>query len=126
MKKIVSFSLWGSNPKYTDGAIKNAEDVQSFYPGWLCRFYVADDVPEDVLKRLEELGAEVKRMGTTTDVLGMYWRFHPIYDDAEVERFIVRDTDSRFTVREVKMVNEWVESGKDYTSSETIDPTIYL
>ena len=25
MKKIISFSLWGDNPKYTIGAIENAK-----------------------------------------------------------------------------------------------------
>jgi hypothetical protein len=53
-------------------------------------------------------------MGQTTDVLGLYWRFNPMFDDAEVERFIVRDLDSKFTEREKNMVDEWVESGKDF------------
>jgi len=114
MKKIISFSLWGSNTKYTEGAVKNAEDVQVFYPGWIARFYHDTTVPQDILERIAATGAEMKPMGETTDVLGMYWRFHPICDNPEVERFIVRDTDSRFTQREVKMVNEWVESGKDF------------
>ena len=32
MKKVISFSLWGKNPTYTIGAIKNAELASQFYP----------------------------------------------------------------------------------------------
>ena len=41
----------------------------------------------------------------------MFWRFQP-NDDPEVERFIVRDSDSRITEREVEAVNEWIKEGK--------------
>ncbi len=34
MNKVISFSLWGDNPKYTIGAIKNAELSKTIYPDW--------------------------------------------------------------------------------------------
>jgi len=37
MKKIISFSLWGDNPIYTQGAIRNAELAKEVYPDWVCR-----------------------------------------------------------------------------------------
>lgn len=30
----VSFSLWGDNPIYNVGIIKNAELMETIYPGW--------------------------------------------------------------------------------------------
>lgn len=39
IKKIIAFSLWGDNPKYTVGAIKNAKLTSEIYPGWISRFY---------------------------------------------------------------------------------------
>ena len=114
MKKIISYSLWGDNPLYVNGAIRNAQRYQEFYPGWTCRFYIEENLNPDVVKQLEEAGAEIRRMGETVDVLGMYWRFHVMFDDPDVERFIVRDTDSFFTSREVQAVNEWIESGKSF------------
>ena len=42
---------------------------------------------------------------------GMFWRFQP-NDDREVERFIVRDTDSRITNREKVAVDEWITDNK--------------
>ena len=53
MKKIISFSLWGDNPKYTIGAINNAKLSQSIYPDWICRFYCGKSVPEEILKKWE-------------------------------------------------------------------------
>lgn len=46
---------------------------------------------------------------TALNDFGMFWRFL-VYDDKEVERFIVRDTDSRLNVREKKAVDDWVGS----------------
>jgi hypothetical protein len=114
MKKIISFSLWGNNPLYTNGAIWNAEHSKDFYPNWVCRFYHDDTVDKEILQKIQDTGAELVLMEKSIDVLGLYWRFHPMFDDDKIERFIVRDTDSRFTDREVKMVNEWVESKKSF------------
>jgi len=113
MKKIISFSFWGDKPQYVNGAIWNAEHAKDFYPEWTCRFYHDDSIPADALARITATGAEMVLMKRTDDVLGMYWRFAPL-DDKDIERFIVRDIDSKFTKREVDMVNEWIKSDKDF------------
>ena len=38
-KRVISFALYGSDRKYTYGAIKNVELAKLYYPGWICRFY---------------------------------------------------------------------------------------
>ena len=49
MKKVISYSLWGDNPLYTKGAIKNAVARAEFYPEWEARMYIdKDSVPVDV------------------------------------------------------------------------------
>ena len=53
MKKIISFSLWGSNPKYTIGAIRNAELTPIIYPGWVSRFYCGLSVPINIINKLK-------------------------------------------------------------------------
>lgn len=113
MKKIISFSIWGSNPKYTLAAIKNIELARELYPGWICRFYVDETVPMDVIGDLLYLEAEVVKMPKSDGNYGMFWRFYPL-DDPEVERFIVRDTDSRLSTRERAAVQEWEDSGKPF------------
>lgn len=114
MKKIISFSLWGEDPLYLNGAVWNAENRYKFYPDWNCRFYIDDTVPDIIVKKLYDAGCEIRVMGRTTDVLGMYWRFHPMFDDENIDRFIVRDTDSKFTDREVAMVSQWIASTKPF------------
>ena len=53
MKKIVSFSLWGEDPKYTIGAIENAKLVNEIYHGWISRFYCGKSVPENIINSLK-------------------------------------------------------------------------
>jgi hypothetical protein len=61
-KRVVSFGLYGTLPKYTHGAVRNAELVSVYFPGWVCRFYVTSDVPGPVVARLKELGAEIEHI----------------------------------------------------------------
>jgi hypothetical protein len=99
-KRVISFGLYGAKEKYTTGAIHNAELVNSYFPGWVCRFYITSDVPEDVVLVLKTLGAEIEKvppgMGYSS---GMFWRFM-VASDPSVDRYIVRDVDSRLNARD--------------------------
>lgn len=67
------------------------------------------------IKYIEELNIynNVELINMNDSVLpGMFWRFLP-YDDVEIELFIVRDLDSRISMREAVAVYEWVNSGKN-------------
>ncbi len=111
MKKLVCYSLWGDNPKYTIGAIKNAKQIKKIYPGWIARFYCGTSVPAEILEALQQEQAEIKLMNVPGDWSGMFWRFEAIAD-ADVSVMISRDTDSRLTHRESAAVNEWLQSDK--------------
>ena len=54
MKKVISFSLWGNDRKYTIGAIENAKLAKEHYPGWTCRYYIGKSVPEDITEQLKK------------------------------------------------------------------------
>ena len=112
MKKIISFSLWGDNPKYTIGAIKNAELIGTIYPGWIGRFYCGKSVPIDIIEILKTYtNVEVIEMEENGDWSGMFWRFYAC-EDSDV--MISRDTDSRLNLREKNAVDEWLNSDKDF------------
>lgn len=112
MKKIISFSLWGDNPKYTIGAIKNAELIKKIYPGWVGRFYCGKSVPLDIIKQLKSFdNIEVVEMNEYGDWSGMFWRFYAC-EDSDV--MISRDTDSRLSIREKLAVDEWLSSDKNF------------
>jgi protein O-GlcNAc transferase len=115
MKKIISFSLWGNDPFYIEGAYKNIELAKEIYPDWICRFYVAKkNTPEEVIQKLESFqNAEVVIMDEEGTSNSMMWRFTPC-DDDDVELFISRDTDSRLSVREKEAVDQWLESDKNF------------
>lgn len=110
MTKIIAFSLWGKYPKYTIGAIRNAELAKEIYPGWTCRFYTGDDVSEDIENQLVDNGAEVCKMyGSSWN--GMFWRFFAA-DSNDI--MISRDTDSRLGLREKAAVDAWLASDMDF------------
>lgn len=110
LKKIVSYSLYGFDKKYTMGAIANAKEIQSSYPNWVARFYIGKSVPDDVVSKLKKLNAEVIYEVGCEDPSAMFWRFQ-VFSDPEVSHAIIRDCDSRILKREVMAVNEWLCTG---------------
>jgi hypothetical protein len=112
MKKIISFALWGDNPKYTTGAIKNANISKEFYPDWISRFYIHKDVDISIINEIKNIqNTEISIVNETPDWKSMFWRFLPVFDN-DTECFICRDCDSRLSDREVSAVNEWSNSDK--------------
>lgn len=109
-KRIISFSLWGSSGTHFKWAIENIKEARIIYPGWVCRFYLANDVPENVEVDLLREGAEVHhyipKYGSWE---GLFWRFYPIMDK-ENEYVIIRDADSIVNWKERAAVDEWIES----------------
>jgi hypothetical protein len=114
MKKIISFSLWGDNPTYTVGAIKNADLALQIYPGWICRYYIGKSTPTDTISSLvERENTEVFVMNEPGDWTGMFWRFYPA-SEPDVEVMLSRDTDSRLSSRERAAVDDWLCGDKDF------------
>ncbi len=114
MKKIISFSLWGDNPVYTQGAIRNAELAKEIYSDWVCRYYIGKSTPNNIIESLRNFdNTEVIEMDNEGDWTGMFWRFYPAGED-DVDVVIVRDCDSRLNNREKDAVNEWLNSDKGF------------
>jgi hypothetical protein len=114
MKKIISFSLWGDNPIYTIGAIRNAELSKDIYPDWVCRYYIGKSSPKEIIKKLNSFdNTEVIEMESDGDWTGMFWRFYAAGDE-DVDVVIVRDCDSRVNIREKEAVDEWLNSDKGF------------
>lgn len=118
---IISFSLWGNNPKYTIGAIKNAELAQEIYPGWLCYYFVDANVPQNIIDELSKFKHVVVNIVEGTNALNghnnhtaAFWRFLALASDADV--VIIRDTDSRLSQREKTLVNQFIFSNKSIHS----------
>jgi len=133
MKKVISFSLWGDNPKYLNGAIRNAELARELFSDWTCRFYVGSSVSFKIIEELTNpipkqwsrykidkgniIGLcgsfnpliEIYHMDFPGDWRMMFDRFRPVFDQ-DVDVTIVRDCDSRLSLREKAAVDEWLAS----------------
>ena len=123
---VISMTLWGSDGRYTNGALRNAELIKRFFPGWTLRIYTEKRtpgsalspkhpvVPMEVLDRLRSLGADIEYVDPREiNVPAMMWRFL-IADDLSVDHFIIRDTDGRLSSRDAAAVYQWILSGKPF------------
>ena len=114
MKKVISFSLWGDNPIYCVGAIKNADLALTHYPEWTCRYHIGKSTPEDFITELENRkNVEIVLRPEDGNWEGMFWRFLDA-SDPEVDVMISRDADSRLNHREAMAAKEWLASDKDF------------
>lgn len=108
MKKVVSVSLWGNDPRYITGTIKNAHLSARYYPDWEFRVYAEaqlheylKDIPARVLPPIQGWAN------------GRFWRFAPAFE-SDVDVMISRDCDSRISQREASCVEEWLESDRKF------------
>jgi hypothetical protein len=106
----LSFSLWGDEPIYNIGSIKNAELWKIFYHDWQMVVFYDNTVPNNTIDKLKSLGVICKNM-TDSNVYGMFWRFFAV-DLPNSEYCVFRDADSRLSIREKLAVDEWINSGK--------------
>lgn len=113
MKKVISFSLWGTNEIYLVGAIRNVKMSQIYYPDFECWIYVhKDSVPNHIIQQLEDMGVNIIfKTGDISTHKPMTWRFEAI-DDPMVEVMMSRDTDTQLLLREKLCVDEWLKSDK--------------
>ena len=111
-QKIISFSLFGSHPRYLRGALQNVLAARTLYPGWTCRFIVDDSVDATFCEVMAEEGAEmVHDSNGDTDVRHRLTRRFIVADDPTVGHYMVRDCDSVVSAREAAAVAEWLASG---------------
>jgi tetratricopeptide (TPR) repeat protein len=110
---VISFSLWGNAPFYAYGAMINLVLARTIYPGWLCRFYVAADVPRPCVAFLRDNGADVRNIEDEYPGVGLFQRFL-VMNDPAVGRFLVRDCDARLSAAEADLVRQWIDSAHPF------------
>jgi len=111
-RPVIAFSLWGTQPRHLRGALRNALLTPDLFPAWTLRFYLDETVPAAFVAALHSLQVETCLMPAGQSLRQrLCWRFG-VANDAGVGRFLVRDADSVFSVREVAAVQAWCESGR--------------
>ena len=113
--KVISFCLWGDDPKYVQGAIRNAEIAEKLFPDWECWFYLPGPPIHPVVGQVSHL-SNIKLIlepDRAADWTAMFLRFQPAAHP-KVEAMISRDCDSRLSLREKVAVDAWMESDKGF------------
>jgi tetratricopeptide (TPR) repeat protein len=108
-RHVISYSLWGTKPFYSYGAMINLVLSRTVYPGWTCRFYVDATVPRACVEFLANNGAEIFEIEKEYPGVGLFQRFL-VMNDPTVSRFLVRDCDARLSAAEADLTNEWLSS----------------
>ena len=119
--KVIAYSLFGNNPRYTINMIINIELAVTLYPDWRVWVYYDNTVPQKILNKIKSYSnADLKdgneSMGIVSDTSSyswrrLMWRFCS-YDDEQVEYSIFRDADSYVSQREKDAVDQWISTKK--------------
>jgi len=115
--KVISYCLYGTGDKYILGSLRNAELAPLYYPTFECWFYTDISVDKNVVDQLRKysyvkiIPIDIREYPNTNFTKCV--RFLPMSEE-NVELMLSRDTDSRFSIREVNAVNEWMSSGKTF------------
>jgi hypothetical protein len=133
-KKVIAFALFVpkklANPQPTsvptyfmDGLAGNIRQQQLYYPDWITRIYtlnLSDEQIQQVIDvdhdRIEVVKChQDSPLNQLDNARKMITRFL-VVDDPTVEYSIIRDLDSRPSIRELLAVNEWMSSGLGFHS----------
>jgi hypothetical protein len=119
-RKVLSYCLYGTIPRYTYGLLANIEQLATFYPGWEAWVYHTADVAQFALDHLRcydtvrliptELACATSRMLALAAV--------------DVELLLLRDADSLLSRRDRLAVQEWESS--DYLAHAMHDNRAHI
>lgn len=113
-KKVIAYSLWGNNPRYINGALRNLILAKDIYPQWEVWIYLDDSVDEKHINAFKALGGVIIEQPPMQSIKQkLCWRFF-VASDQRVGHFIVRDADSVINVREYQAVQDWLMSDRPF------------
>ena len=107
--KYICFSLYGSNPLYHEGLIRNLKSIQSKLEDYVPLVYVSKALDKTFIEEIRTLGAVVEVEKDDWPQNGMFWRFQAIFNTS-AERILVRDCDSDVLLRDVAAIRAWEKS----------------
>ena len=111
-ENVISYVLWGNEPRYTVPLAENVRILPHLFPGWTIRIYYDATVDHNYITALGHQGAQLRQMILPPGQPGyrrLLWRFEVIRDPS-VRRFLIRDADSLLSVKERVAVDAWLQS----------------
>jgi len=105
---LFSFSLYGTDPKYTHGMIANVRQIPKHFPAAEIVIYIASDVPSDIYDQLAAFPSvrliSVERKPGTLNMLD---RFMAV-DEPTSNIVFIRDADSRVHERDAACIEDFM------------------
>ena len=115
MNKIIAISVWGDNPRYSVGAIRNAELGRKFFPEWNIFIYYNSSVQSKYIEELKAFeNVRLINCDELAEVSPYFWRFFCLFE-REDNIVLIRDADSRLSLREKWCVDKWLISNENYS-----------
>lgn len=112
LKGLVTFSLFGSDPMYTVGALKNIEIWRNSPLDVDCIFFVGPSVDHSVIRQLKEKTAYIQLVrDLPEDYTATFWRWDAFrLAENRYDYVLSRDVDSRPFEREYIAIEQWLAS----------------
>jgi hypothetical protein len=117
--RIISFSLYGDDPKYVEGLLHNLKLAEEHFPDWYV-FVFGQRISSDTIIKIDESELNITLYMSRSKVPPMFHRMF-IWDVPGVDRFICRDTDDRLSRHDAAMVNNWIETGLPFHVARCVD-----
>jgi len=123
-RKIISVSLYGTNPIYFNGALKIKDDIPVYFPGWQLRVYMHYQVDPKIMNDFLKKGVQliIIKQDKVTPSDSTFWRFLAAQDDVI---FISRDADYQLNKYDYSMTQNWIMNRKTkffkYTFFSSVD-----
>jgi tetratricopeptide (TPR) repeat protein len=90
-RAVIALSLWGAQPRYLRGALRNALLLPDLLTGWTLRIYLDATVPAEFVAALHGLQVETVAVPAGQSLRQrLAWRF-AVANDPSVGRFLVHD-----------------------------------
>ena len=124
-RKCISYTLYQSSenpvsPVYTNGFLLNVDLVRILFPGWKIYLYLDTRLNgSPVHKTATSIHSDIVTIVwksynvSQSSHFGQTWRFL-VADNEECDRWIVRDTDDRMSIRTLQAVLDWIWSARSF------------
>lgn len=113
---IISYSLYGNNPKYYNYLDDIIDYVNNHLTNWVIRIYLHDQVDKILIDKLEKKNIQLYLVHDNLikhgNSAGMFWRFLPLCEDKNV---IIKDIDDIFDAFNNKnFINKFFNNNNNY------------
>ena len=118
---IISVSLWGDGvskrfwKELMEPLLHNVNRLNSILPGWVCRVYASNDLPEKVIWEIIDAGCEVYVMPAPRQGgEGFAWRF---LATAESKPVVIHDADMDFDELQpglFDVIEQWLATDRPF------------